>query len=546
MLASLLNVLILYGISWTLWKLYRRFLARSALDNIPGPKAKSFFKGVFSEVFNFNGWDFHAEMAAKYGGVIKIKALFGENQLYVFDPKALHHIIVKDQYIYEETSAFIDGNNMIFGRGLLATLGNEHRKQRKMLNPVFSIAHMREATPIFYDIVHKMEAAFVTQVEKGPKEIEVLSWMSRTALELIGQSGLGYSFDPLTIDAVPHRFSTSVKQLTVSLMKINTPRRYLLPTFVKYTTPSIRRALANLVNWKDLQDIRRIVDVIHETSVEIFESKKKALAEGDEAVQRQIGHGKDILSILMRANMEASESDRLSDTELLGQVSTLIFAAMDTTSSALSRILWLLANHQDVQDKLRQEIREAKRQHERDPVYDDLVVLPYMDAVCRETLRLYSPVSTVTRTTRQDIVLPLSTPINGLDGKEIHEILVPSNTDIIVGLMAANRNFEIWGPDALEWKPERWLSPLPETVASAHIPGVYSHLMTFLGGSRACIGFKFSQLEMKVVLFTMVDSFRFSPTKHDVVWQMGGIATPTLASSKTRYPQLPLVVERAN
>lgn len=67
---------------------------------------------------------------------------------------------------------------------------------------------------------------------------------------------------------------------------------------------------------------------------------------------------------------------------------TLTFAAMDTTSSALSRILWLLADHQHVQDKLREEIREAKQQHGRDLVYDDLVALPYMDAVCRETLRL--------------------------------------------------------------------------------------------------------------------------------------------------------------
>ena len=99
----------------------------------------------------------------------------------------------------------------------------------------------------------------------------------------------------------------------------------------------MRRVLANLVRWKDLQDIRDIVDVIHETSVEILESKRKALAEGDEAVQRQIGHGKDILSILskcvvynplilnkpfsVRANMEASETDRLSESELLGQVS---------------------------------------------------------------------------------------------------------------------------------------------------------------------------------------------------------------------------------
>ncbi len=69
-------------------------------------------------------------------------------------------------------------------------------------------------------------------------------------------------------------------------------------------------------------------------------------------------------------------------------IRTLTFAAMDTTSSALARILWLLSNHQYVQDKLREEIREAKRQHGCDLVYDDLVALPYMDAVCRETLRL--------------------------------------------------------------------------------------------------------------------------------------------------------------
>lgn len=66
---------------------------------------------------------------------------------------------------------------------------------------------------------------------------------------------------------------------------------------------------------------------------------------------------------------------------------SLIFAAMDTTSGALSRILYLLAEHPDVQEKLRQEIAEALAQGEH-LSYDDLVSLPYLDAVCRETLRL--------------------------------------------------------------------------------------------------------------------------------------------------------------
>jgi hypothetical protein len=89
--------------------------------------------------------------------------------------------------------------------------------------------------------------------------------------------------------------------------------------------------------WKSLHDIRDIVDIIDNTSVEIFEAKKKELEEGDEAVTQQIGQGKDIMSILsaywlaffdcgslnsciVKANMSASEEDRMSNEELLGQM----------------------------------------------------------------------------------------------------------------------------------------------------------------------------------------------------------------------------------
>lgn len=66
--------------------------------------------------------------------------------------------------------------------------------------------------------------------------------------------------------------------------------------------------------------------------------------------------------------------------------STLVFAAMDTTSNALSHILYLLAHHQDVQNKARQELVDIS--DGRDLTYDQLVDLPYLDAICRETLRV--------------------------------------------------------------------------------------------------------------------------------------------------------------
>ena len=58
----------------------------------------------------------------------------------------------------------------------------------------------------------------------------------------------------------------------------------------------------------------------------------------------------------------------------------------------------------------------------------------------------------------------------------MHEILVPAKTEIMVGVLASNRNPALWGPDSDEWKPERWLSPLPDAIKDAHLPGIYSNL----------------------------------------------------------------------
>ena len=73
-------------------------------------------------------------------------------------------------------------------------------------------------------------------------------------------------------------------------------------------------------------------------------------------------------------------------------------------------------------------------------------------------------------------MLPLSTPIRGRDGKMMDSIYVPKSTPVGVGIFSANRSKAIWGEDAYEWKPERWLAPLPAALEDAHLPGVYANL----------------------------------------------------------------------
>jgi len=401
---------------------------------------------------------------------------------------------------------------------------------------------MKEMTPIFYEVAHRLRDAVMTQVKDVPQDVNVLDWVGRTALEIIGQGGLGYSFDPLTKD-VPNASGDAVKSFIPTLYSLG-PLRFLTPYFAFISQLSFKRAIIENVPVPNYQKLLKVIDTLSNMAKEVLQNKRIALAAGDEAVKEQIGHGKDIMSILLRQNLLASDEDRLGEDELLGQTTTLTVAATDTTSSALTRILQLLAEDPCVQERLRDEIRAAAQGG--DIPYDELVSLPYMDAICRETLRLYPPVPYLYRQANQTTSISLSQAIPGKDGTLFRDIKIPKGTYVIVGIRACNRNKAIWGEDAHEWKPERWLSPLPETVVNARIPGVYSNLMTFFGGGRSCIGFKFSQLEMKVILSTLVVSFKFSISqeiKEQVVWNLASNQYPTIGRDNPK-PAFPMRVER--
>ena len=74
------------------------------------------------------------------------------------------------------------------------------------------------------------------------------------------------------------------------------------------------------------------------------------------------------------------------------------------------------------------------------------------------------------------MVLPLSQPLTCVDGTTTTSLTVPKETKVIIAIYSSNRNKAIWGEDAEEWKPERWLASLPESVSEAKVPGIYSNL----------------------------------------------------------------------
>ncbi|KAJ3527395.1 hypothetical protein NMY22_g9807 [Coprinellus aureogranulatus] len=537
-----------------LWRIFRRFLVKDPLAVIPGPPSSSLLLGDITKFFDSNAWGLRDELSKRYGRFYTLKGLLQETHLVVSDPKALYHILIKDQDIFEESSDSIRVNSAVFGQGLLSTLGEQHRKQRKILNPVFSAAHMREistlpppsktriefnpvrAAPIFHGVVDRLEKSMTELVTQGTDEASDAQ-RKHISTQLTAQSGFGYSFDTLKTDAREHPFAASLRDFmaTVNDPLVLFARLSIFPYVSKLGTPRIQRAVVNALPWKRLHYLRDMVDVMHETSVDIFEKAKKRLDE-NKGDSEGGSKSKDIMSALIKANRNASVEDRLTDEELTAQVSTLTFAAMDTTSNAMSRILHLLSQHPEVQQKLREEVTEAYANYGGDLDYDALNSLAFLDAICRETLRLHASAPYLSRQATKDAVVPVGAPITTTDGREVNEVLVPKDTQIFISVHACNRDPGIWGPDAAEWKPERWMSPLPASVTEARVPGVYSHLMTFLGGGRACIGFKFSQLEMKVVISRLIMKYRFEPSGKSIKWLYNGIVQPTVEEDKRTGP----------
>ncbi|KAF5338679.1 hypothetical protein D9757_015005 [Collybiopsis confluens] len=460
--------------------------------------------------------------------ILKEGAGTKKRMFYTFDPKAMHHILVKDASLFVPLR--VEPMSLVFGKSLLSTIGDHHRKQRKMLNPVFSIAHMRSMMPIFYGVAGQLDTALSRRVKDGPREIDLLGWITRAALELIGRSGFGYSFDNMEDDLPKHKYSLYIKSLAPTMLKIG-QRSY----FPHEYHP-----------WKALHDVRDMVNYMHDVSIEIYKEKKRELEETDETVKEV---KKDLLSILMRDNEEAGREDKLEEAEVIAQVclhSVYFGCVVFYHSVDVNLHIRRNGHYVDVQDELRQEIQEAQLANQGDKLsYDELVSLPLLDAVSRETLRLYPPVSFLGRNTAQEVVVPLSNPVHGVNGAEISEVFIPKGTAVLVSIFNANRSTALWGPDAVEWKPERWLSTLPESIANSKIPGIYSHLMTFGAGSHSCIGFKFSQLEMKVMVAMLVQRFKFSLSPNKAIfWEMSGIASPVIVGGDG-HRQLPLMVELA-
>jgi len=341
--------------------------------------------------------------------------------------------------------------------------------------------------------------------------------MSRVTLDIIGLAGFNYKFNALSTDPEKDELMKAFSILTGQGQRIS-------------VIPSLRAM------YPALRFLPAPNDAVRSKAAAVMKRIGTGLLEQNKGVKPS--DRKNVLSVLIQANTLEEKSHQMKDEDVLSQIPTFLIAGHVTTSVTMSWALYALSQNKHAQTKLREEISNISTDN---PTMDDLNGLPYMDAVVRETLRLYPPLPGVLREARKDDCIPLSTPFTDKKGIVRSEIRIRKGQSVTIPINLINRDISIWGEDAAEFKPERW-ADIPSAASS--VPGVWSNILSFIGGPRSCIGFRFSLVEIKALLFMLIRAFEIdlAVSPKDIGSRFADIQRPLLLSDPKNPNQMPILV----
>ncbi|KAH9066230.1 cytochrome P450 [Lactarius vividus] len=484
------------------------------LRKIRGPDSPSLLYGNDIDIFCQNEvGDCEFKWAREYGNVWRHHGCLGKDHLVIADPEALRYILHVPGYHFDKRKDVQKTTELSFGRGLVWATGETHRRQRKVMNPAFSAPQMRTFLPMFQNSASKLAQMLKEEViatdssASGQSVIDVIKWLSRTTLDNIGEVGFGFQFG-------------SLDGLENPLRKHN---EGLLP-------PRSRLILKTL--WYYLPEL--LLDIIYLPTrryrqVRVYSAFMRKFSQG--IIERSIieGDGKDVMSVMLRANASEDPRCMLSDTEMVDQIATLLFAGHDTTAKSLTWYFYEIARNPECQERVRAEIAaiRAKKCGEELSA-TDLENMEYTLATMKEALRLHPLVSMMLKEATQDDVIPLSSPIVTKSGEQVSSIPVRKGTLVDLAVSVYNRLPEIWGADPNGFNPERFLD-----IDKSNRPnvGVFGNSLTFSSGAGTCIGWRFAVFEMQTIIVALLENFEFSlppQTKKTRIYRKpaGGLMTP--------------------
>ncbi len=365
-------------------------------------------------------------------------------------PELVREVLVERGALFEKTATVRALAEPVLGNGVFLSEGEEHRRQRRLLAPLFQQSRVTDYAGTV--------ARYATRLQESWREgelIDLAQEMTRLALWIIGDVLFGADVSGEESElgsALAHTFQHFSDALTNPLRPPLT-----------WPTPGNLRA-------------RRALARVNATIARLIEERR----------QRDEGRA-DFLSLMLRAR---DEGQTLSDRQVRDDALSLFVAGHETTANALTWCWYLLSQHPEIYRRVRSEVDQALQQ--RQVTISDLPNLPYTLQVWKEAVRLYPPVYAFTRRAISDV--------------QLGAYHIPRGTSIVISPYTLHRRAQFF-PNPEQFDPARF-EPQQEQQRPRHA------YIPFGAGPHICLGMHLAQLESHLVLATLARhvTFEFAGT----------------------------------
>ncbi|HSP67874.1 MAG TPA: cytochrome P450 [Bryobacteraceae bacterium] len=407
----------------------------------PGPKGR-FLVGVLPE-FRKDPAGFLEKTARRYGDVVYLP-LGRQHIYYVGHPDAIRDILVTHQNKFKK-SRMLERARVLLGNGLLTSEGDQHRRQRRLVQPAFHRDRLAGYGAVMVD-----RTAMVREQWKSGQPLDVLQEMMRLTLAIVAKTLFSTQ-----VDSEADEIGAALTQVFDLFEIILMPFSEILE---KLPLPAVRR--------------------FHRARKRLDETIYRLIAER-RADGRDAG---DLLSMLLLARDEDGRSG-MTDEQVRDEALTLFLAGHETTADALTWTWYLLSQNPRAEAEFHAELDRVLGG--RLPSFEDLPQLRYTESVFAEALRLYPPAWGIGR--------------RALEDYPVGDFVVPARSVVLMSPYAVHRDPR-WFSDPLEFRPERWLAEDAARPKFGYFP--------FGGGARVCIGERFAWMEGALILAVLGQRWR--------------------------------------
>ncbi|XP_058822316.1 cytochrome P450 4d2-like [Topomyia yanbarensis] len=459
--------------------IYQRFAnALYYAGKMGGPKAYPLignadrFRGKLPEGFLLE----LQNMIAEWGKCFRV--WIGTNLIVFVTDAQKVEILLSSQKMLDKSIQY-DFLRPWLGDGLLTSTGRKWHSRRKIITPTFHFKILEQ----FVEIFDQQSTIFVKQLASkasSGETFDIFPKVTLCALDVICESAMGTKVNAQVNSE--SEYVRAVKEMAAIVLQRSYNILARLDLTFKFT------------KYRKMQD--HALKVLHDYTDSVIRTRRQELSKANQNDDKENALGiRRKVAFLDMLLQTTANGQPLTDLEIREEVDTFMFEGHDTTTSAISYLMDILAKHPDIQQKVYEEICVVFGEDLSKPATLSMLNdLKYLDLVIKETLRLYP-----------------SVPMYGrkmLENHEIDGVVFPAGADVLVVPFFMGRDPDYFD-NPLEFRPERFAQ---ETSADKANPYRY---VPFSAGPRNCIGQKFAVAEIKSLVSKTVRYYELLPPEHE-------------------------------